>query len=634
MSHKSHPANDELPGLFQQCHHREDLCRVAPSPEVRQRIAAALEEIGLKRPAPPSDLESVGAAKGAKKGTKKAAAKKAAKKGPSGANVEKFIASMIRLRQRNPPGLNDGLIVPGNEFPVGTPLRVVRSAALERAPLTGTVRVVVVLVNFSDQSMTKTKAHFTNLFFSTGVISTGSVKEYFKEVSGGTINLEGEVVGPFTLSNTMAHYANEDSGTGAAEPNARTMAREAALAANPSVNYAPYDNDGNGFVDAFIVIHAGPGAEETLNVDHIWSHKWVLSGGALNVDGTKIFGYLTVPEDARIGVCAHELGHLLFGWPDLYDTDGSSEGIGDWCLMAGGSWNGSGNTPAHPSAWCKANQGWVSVVVQTSNASVSIADVKTGRKVYRLWKNGAGGSEYFLVENRQKTKFDKALPGAGLLIWHIDESVTSNANEVHPKVALKQADGLKQLESAANQGNAGDPFPGSTNNKTFNKSSNPNSLSYAGVDTCVSVTNISASAATMTATLGVKCAIVKSLAKDISDTKLFKEKEFDSKILIDKRFEKGPEKPVIDKSTGFDKNPVEGKNFVEKPTEGGGFPGFGGGGFAGPGGASPEPFIGSELRPDLSEGALAAEEGYESAAQPELDSPHSKRLFDSKIREA
>ena len=146
------------------------------------------------------------------------------------------------------------------------------------------------------------------------------------------------------------------------------MARDAAQLANPIVDFAPFDNDGNGFVDAFIVIHAGEGAEETGNANHIWSHKWVLPDGAFNADGTKIFGYLTVPEDCRIGVCAHELGHLVFGWPDLYDTDESSEGLGNWCLMAGGSWNGNGDIPAHPSAWCKVGQGWVSVVNRTSNA--------------------------------------------------------------------------------------------------------------------------------------------------------------------------------------------------------------------------------------------------------------------------
>ena len=69
------------------------------------------------------------------------------------------------------------------------------------------------------------------------------------------------------------------------------------------------------------MIHAGPGGEVTGNSDDIWSHKWTLAGGARPVDQTKIFAYLTVPEDCKIGVCAHELGHLLFGFPDLYDTD-------------------------------------------------------------------------------------------------------------------------------------------------------------------------------------------------------------------------------------------------------------------------------------------------------------------------
>ena len=64
-------------------------------------------------------------------------------------------------------------------------------------------------------------------------------------------------------------------------------------------------------LNAFVVIYAGPGGEVTGNSGDIWSHKWVLDGGALSVDSTGIFAYLTVPEDCKIGVCAHELGHLL-----------------------------------------------------------------------------------------------------------------------------------------------------------------------------------------------------------------------------------------------------------------------------------------------------------------------------------
>jgi M6 family metalloprotease-like protein len=93
------------------------------------------------------------------------------------------------------------------------------------------------------------------------------------------------------------------------------------------------------------VVHSGSGGEETGNSGDIWSHKWTLPS-VYATDATQIFAYLTIPEDAKIGVCAHELGHLLFGFPDLYDVDDSSEGIGSWCLMAAGSWNGGGDVPA------------------------------------------------------------------------------------------------------------------------------------------------------------------------------------------------------------------------------------------------------------------------------------------------
>ena len=84
---------------------------------------------------------------------------------------------------------------------------------------------------------------------------------------------------------------------------------------------------------------------------------------------------------------------------------------------------------------------------QLSQSNVQIEDVKTGYKVFKLWKNGAPTSEYFLVENRQKILFDKFLPNSGLLIWHIDDAATDNTNEAHFKVALVlQADGKKDLE--------------------------------------------------------------------------------------------------------------------------------------------------------------------------------------------
>jgi immune inhibitor A len=376
--------------------------------------------------------------------------------------------------------------------------------------------VIVVLAQFSDRAMTQPASHFRDLFFSTGVLPNGSVKEYFKEATNSLVDIVGEVVGPFQLPQTLAFYANNNFGIGRPTGTVRAniMANDAAVAANPTVNFGQYDNDGNGFVDAFIVVHAGGGGEQTGNPNDIWSHKFTLPS-ALSADGKQVFAYLTIPEDARIGVCAHELGHLLFGFPDLYDTDESSEGVGNWCLMGGGSWNGNGDVPAHPSAWCKIQQGWASVINVTTAGSISIPDVKSSRNVHRLWKDGAGGAEYFLLENRQRTKYDANLPGDGLLIWHIDEAQAENTDENHYKVGLIQADAKRDLELERNRGDAGDPYPGSAGNTAFTSDSTPNSKSFAGQNTCVSVSGISASGATMTAVVKVQCG--KSATKDGKD---------------------------------------------------------------------------------------------------------------------
>jgi immune inhibitor A len=605
-------------------------CTVAPSPDLKGRIDAEIKKLRTAK--------------------------------------NSALAPFVRAGEPRRPGLNDGLIIPPDEFALGTPISVLVATAAERAPLAGVVRVIVVLVDFADKPMAQPANHYDQLFFSSGVIPTKSVKEYYQDVTHGIIDIQGQVVGPYRMPQNLAAYAHGASGLGSTLPNASTLARDALAAADPDVDFGPYDNDGNGYVDAFIVIHAGRGAEETGSPGDIWSHKWVLDGGARTVDGTKVYGYLTVPEDAKIGVCCHELGHLLFGFPDLYDTDGTSEGIGNWCLMAAGSWGGGGDTPVHPSAWCKANQGWAAVDNRTTNGPLSFPDVKTGHTVFRLWKDGAPGSEYFLVENRQQAGFDASLPGSGLLIWHVDESIPGNTNEMHYKIALMQGDGTRGLETNANRGDGGDAFPGTSNNTSFTSTTNPNSLSYAGTTTCVSVTGISPAAATMTANVQVKC-IVKSPLKDSKDNtkeirkekELRKERLIEGKPLRDKRLEK----PITDKSVGYDKG-------FDKLSEGRPWDwrrGMVGGGPASsarssaantearlanieallelllsemeetrtmgessqldPGqGGTATPFIGSELRPDLSLGALAAEEDRAAQESMRQASAIAKRQFD------
>ena len=215
-------------------------------------------------------------------------------------------------------------------------------------------------------------------------------------------------------------------------------------------------------------------------------------------DSTKIYAYLTIPEDAKIGVCAHELGHLLFGFPDLYDTDNTSEGIGNWCLMAGGSWNGGGDIPAHPSAWCKANQGWASVTNVDRRRLRTIPDVKNSRDVLPPVE---GRRRRPRVLPRREPPADRATtrncPGDGLLVWHIDEAQPDNTDENHYKVAARPGRRPAATSSSQtnNRGDAGDPYPGAANNQSLTGSTTPNTkwCKKAGQDTCVAITNISPS---------------------------------------------------------------------------------------------------------------------------------------------
>ena len=608
-----------------------DFCAVAPAPELRDRLLAELTKVRSRKVALSEQLGF--------------------------ARTPRWL------------GFDDGMILPPESYPVGTPEATIRAGAADRAPLRGSVKVAVVLADFSDRAMTTTTQHVDQLFFSLGVLPNGSVKEYYRDVTNNLVDITGVVVGPVRLPQTLAWYANNNFGIGrpTGTPRANIMAQDAAVLADPLIDFSTYDNDGNGMIDAFIIVHAGAGGESTGNPGDIWSHKWNLPTAHATDGGKQISGYLTIPEDAKIGVCAHELGHLLFGFPDLYDTDGSSEGIGNWCLMAGGSWGGGGDVPVHPSAWCKANQGWAAVTNVTTGGTLSLPDVKTSNTVHRLWKDGTAGSEYFLVENRQQTGYDASLPGGGLLIWHIDEAKPTNTDENHYKVALVQADNLRQLELAQNRGDTGDPYPGKSGNTSFTSSSSPNSKSYAGADTCVSITSISGSMPTMTATVAVSCGKGKELFKDNKDRKdirkdikepfkeridtkgPFKERK-DVKETIkdfrdndlrkrlkdakDSREFKEPDRPPFDRpfdprfSQSYDASAETGGDDVGdllmeiiqrlEAVE------------ASVAGAAPaEPFIGADLRPDLVGGPAYEEPGAQLIAGMASGDAASKRSYDS-----
>jgi immune inhibitor A len=372
------------------------------------------------------------------------------------------------------------------------------SIGAEKAAVVGTKKAIVLLVDFSDKTAGTSQNHFNNMLFSQGSYATGSMRAFYKEVSYGSLDVTGEVKGQggstngwFRASKSKAFYTDGGFGFNAYPKNAQNCVEDVIDLAQPFVNFSQYDNSGDGSVEALIVICAGTGGEVSGNGGDFWSHKWGIS--PKTVDGVKIDKYFMAPEDGKVGVMAHELGHLLCGLPDLYDTDSSSSGTGYWYLMAGGSWNNGGHTPAHPTAWCKVRCGWVNpTVIVNSTQSITLKPYNVNKDIVKIPIGTANSKEYFLLSRRQKIGFDAHLPGEGMLIEHIDDNKGNNTDESHYLVDIEQADGNRDLNNKNNREDNKGPYPIAGNN-SFTNTSNPNSKTYANTDSQVEVTNITRS---------------------------------------------------------------------------------------------------------------------------------------------
>ena len=379
-----------------------------------------------------------------------------------------------------------------------------------------TIRLCVILVEFPDYnhtagSVSATQPQFDSLLFSDklvgGVINpTGSMTDFYREVSYGRLHITGEVFGWYMMPNTLTYYVGFDNGLSRGSE----LASAAAMAANNDVDYRDF-RSADGLLHGLVIVHAGPGAEG--GATNIWSHRGNISV-ALQLDSVSIVDYIMNPEEnpgggmSAIGVFCHEYGHTL-GLPDFYDVayNPGSNGLGSWALMASGNYNGQSRLPSHMCTFSKWSLGFMHATTLPANLSqVVIPPLSTDSTAFALVPGGGAvtpGSEYWIVENRQPYGFDAGLPGNGLLIYHIDLSQFNNTNPANYRVAIEQADGLNQLAFGGSRGDAADPWPGTTNNRIFHTYTSPDSRYYDGVASEVAVWNVSDSDSLMTADFDV-----------------------------------------------------------------------------------------------------------------------------------
>ena len=395
-------------------------------------------------------------------------------------------------------------------------------AGLPISSRTTNVEIPVLMGNYSDVAHTYVPSDFNEHLF--GYNPTGSMSDYYDEVSYGQFQLSGTVYGPYTAEETQYFYAYNYGVSSYYPRNSGGFLWSLLEASDADIDFSQFDNDGpdgvpnsgddDGVVDGITVIFPD-GAAEGGDDNNIWSHQWLLSnaagsmfvtddpragGGFISVERYFVTGAEkgdgTTDVIMQIGVFCHEYGHVL-GLPDLYDTDNSSYGVGTWCLMAVGSWGATYHSPdadhrpTHFCAWCKEQLGFITPIDVIGTETIQIPPVENDPNIYRLWDDTFQGERYFLIENRRAIGFDADILGEGLVIWHCNNDVSfSNADDNWRIVDIEEADGLDQIHNRMNVMDPGDPFPGAINITSFNDITYPGATDVFGNPTGVSVEDI------------------------------------------------------------------------------------------------------------------------------------------------
>lgn len=348
-------------------------------------------------------------------------------------------------------------------------------------------RVPVILANYSDVKFKSTDY--------AGYIA--SLQQYFSEQSFGKYEPEFEVVGVVQLSHNQKYYGENNYYD--QDLRADEMVQDVCNLAENMADFTRYDQDGDGKLDAVVVIYAGQGEVYGVsNADAVWAYAGNLEESDeldeyVVLDGKTVTYFAAVPELQSatkrdgIGTLIHEFAHIL-GLPNLCVTDGGTQKtLGNWDVMDHGSYNNSSNTPAAFSAYERFYLGWVEPILLDEAMNVRLRDLNSSGDCAIITASGQSNlnglspdpREFYILENRQQAGWDQYLPGHGLMLTKIDfvknkwESDEVNNVERHPCVDLIEADGKKPSYKADNLtngyfGKPGDLFPaGATEYKMF-----------------------------------------------------------------------------------------------------------------------------------------------------------------------
>ena len=401
----------------------------------------------------------------------------------------------------------------------------------------GRVSLLVVPALFAESSPSPfTHIDLQRRYFD-GPSEPGTLPGYFAEASKQRFFLRGTVV-PWVRTAVSANQSGQ--GIEGFSP-AADYVIAALRTVDATVNFGQYDNDGpdgrpnsgddDGIVDGGVMIVTAEPGRNCGATGVIWPHVSTLtlrssidptfrvadltpSGAAIAVKGYAIVPAVTCTPGmlTGIGVAAHELMHLFFRVPDMYGLGALTERqiagarfwrTGCWDVMAAGSGWGCGSgvalqelTPTHANPWVRETVHWLrsDTIGTVADTTITLTAVAAGGRTARfLIKPG----EYFEIEYRQKTGYDRAIPASGVLIYHVklDRGVTPPncvAFCTQPPLLIEADNNnglLRTLDEGGNRGEAGDAF-GILGHSVFSAVTTPAAVAADGSPTTLNIISI------------------------------------------------------------------------------------------------------------------------------------------------
>lgn len=428
---------------------------------------------------------------------------------------ERIVASEYLVESINPAaaGLKPWVKISKQEYQRRKQAFEVDDPRSTRAPHQGAFNNPAIYIRFSDDAeFTNNRQYYDNIF---NLGSGSSVKTYFAEVSYNMLDVNTthypECAMTTNLSYTDSHprkYYEEYNATtnpigynGMSERTFRehTLLKNAVNWINinsPIPSGLNIDGDQDGMVDnVCFIIRGGTGAWASL----LWAHRWALYTEMVYINGKRVYDYTFQPEtQVTVQTLCHEFFHAL-GAPDLYHyNDGGLQlaPVGPWDLMESGG--------AHMGAYMKwkyTNNTWISSIPEiTSPGTYTLNPLSSSTNNCYKIASPNSTSQYFVLEYRQKTgTYESGLPGSGLLVYRIDPAYNGNADGPPDEVYIYRPGGTPSIN-----GDVGNAYYSQQSGRTvINDGTNPSSFLQNGNAGGLNISNVTASAGTISFTVGM-----------------------------------------------------------------------------------------------------------------------------------